>query len=202
MKSGLLCVLSSPSGGGKTSVIREVLKRRPEFEYSISATTRSRRGHEVDGKDYYFLSRDEFQGRIKAGDFVEWAEVHGHLYGTPKSALQNQLAAGKVVLLDIDVDGGLQIRELFPDRSLLIFLLPPSMDVLVERLKGRSTESEEQIKKRLERIPKEISQAVKYDVIVINDDFNKTVKKVIWLIEFNLARLSSGKEKKISSETP
>ena len=177
-------------------MIREVLKRRPDFEYSISATTRPKRGHEVDGKDYYFLTREEFKKRIEAGDFVEWAEVHGHLYGTPKSALQAQLAAGKVVLLDIDVDGGLQIRKLFPDRSLLIFLLPPSMEVLTERLKGRSTESDEQIKRRLERIPKEISRAAKYDVIVVNDDFNETVEKVISLIEFNLELLSTEDKEK------
>jgi guanylate kinase len=185
VRKGLLCVLSSPSGGGKTSVIREILRRRPEFGYSLSATTRPKRGHEVDGKDYYFLTREAFLKKIKAGDFVEWAEVHGQLYGTPKSSVESQLAAGKVVLLDIDVDGGLQIRRLFPEQSLLIFLLPPSLEVLIKRLQGRSTETEEQIKKRLERVPKEITHALNYDVLVVNDDFNKTVEKVMRLIDYN-----------------
>jgi len=191
---GLLCVLSSPSGGGKTSVIREVLRRRPDFGYSVSATTRPRRGHEVDGQDYYFLTRDAFKERIQADDFVEWAEVHGHLYGTPKSALETQLSAGKVVLLDIDVDGGLQIKKLYPEHSLLIFLMPPSLDVLIARLKGRSTETEAQIKKRLERIPKEMARAKEYDVILINNDFEETVKKVIQLIDLNLERMSVQKK--------
>ncbi len=139
----------------------------------------------MDGKDYYFLTREAFLKKIKAGDFVEWAEVHGQLYGTPKSSVESQLAAGKVVLLDIDVDGGLQIRRLFPEQSLLIFLLPPSLEVLIKRLQGRSTETEEQIKKRLERVPKEITHALNYDVLVVNDDFNKTVEKVMRLIDYN-----------------
>ncbi|NOY78136.1 MAG: guanylate kinase [Calditrichaeota bacterium] len=180
---GLLCVLSSPSGGGKTSVIREILRRKPDYTYSISATTRPRRGHEKDGIDYYFLSKKDFEEGIKRGDFIEWAEVHGHLYGTPRESIEVKLKQGKVVLLDIDVEGGMAIKRLYTDRALLIFLKPPSVETLVERLKKRSTETEAQIKKRLERIPKEMAFADFYDVVIINDDFDQTVNQVIEAIE-------------------
>jgi len=180
---GLLCVLSSPSGGGKTSVIREVLRRKPDYTYSISATTRPRRGHEIDGIDYFFLNKKEFEERIKRGDFIEWAEVHGYLYGTPRESIEVKLSQGKIVLLDIDVEGGMAIKKLYSDQAFLIFLKPPSIETLIERLKQRSTETEAQIKKRLERIPKEMAFADPYDVVIINDDFNRTVDEVIKAIE-------------------
>ncbi len=183
MGKGLLCVLSSPSGGGKTSVIREIKKRKPEYTYSISATTRPRRDHEIDGKDYFFLSENKFREKINKGDFIEWAEVHGHLYGTPRESIESKLEEGKVVLLDIDVEGGMSIKKLYPDQSLLIFLKPPSIETLIDRLKYRSTETNEQIQKRLERIPKEMSYADLYDVVIINDVFNRTVNEVIETIE-------------------
>ncbi|HDL78367.1 MAG TPA: guanylate kinase [Bacteroidetes bacterium] len=186
---GLLCVLSSPSGGGKTSVIQEILKRKPEYAVSVSATTRPRRGHEINGKDYFFLSEDAFKKAIQKGEFVEWADVHGYLYGTPHASIDSKLKEGKVVLLDIDVEGGMAIKKLFPDQSLLIFLKPPSVEALVRRLKGRSTETEAQIKKRLKRIPMEMAFMEKYDVVIVNDDFNRTVQEVINTIEAHRNRL-------------
>lgn len=189
MGKGLLCVLSSPSGGGKTSVIQEVLRRKPEYDYSISATTRPKRGHEIDGKDYFFLSEKEFKEKIKKGDFIEWAEVHGYLYGTPRESLETKLADGKIILLDIDVEGGMSIKKLYPDQSLLIFLKPPSVETLIDRLKHRSTETEAQIQKRLERIPKEMAYADFYDAVIINNDFDRTVTEVIETIEMNRNQL-------------
>ena len=177
-KPGLLCVISSPSGGGKSSIIREILKRHPEYKYSISATTRPRRHYERDGVDYYFLSDDEFDRRLQQGDFIEWAWVHGHRYGTLKKPIEKMLANGDVVLLDIDVIGGRNVRKLFPENSLLIFLKPPSVEELIRRLKGRKSETEEQIKKRLERLPMEMAAADEYDVQIVNDDFEETVRQV------------------------
>ena len=170
-------------------MIQEVLRRKPEYAYSISATTRPRRGHEIDGKDYFFLNEKEFKEKIEKGDFIEWAEVHGYLYGTPRESIETKLKEGKIVLLDIDVEGGMSIKKLYPDRSLLIFLKPPSIEALIERLMHRSTETEDQIKKRLERIPKEMAYADFYDVVIINDDFNRTVTEVIETIEMNRNQL-------------
>jgi len=180
---GLLCVLSSPSGGGKTTVIREVLKRRPEYRYSISSTTRPRRPGEVNGKDYFFLTEREFRTKIAKGEFAEWAEVHGYLYGTSRRFIDGCLKKGQVVLLDLDVQGGLAVKRLYGNHSLLIFLKPPSLEVLVNRLKGRKTESEAEIKRRIQRIPEEMAKAPFYDFVLVNDKLEATVEKIIGLIE-------------------
>jgi len=177
-RRGLLCVISSPSGGGKSSIIHEILKRHPEYRYSISATTRPPRQYEKNGVHYYFLSDDEFERRLARGEFIEWAWVHGHRYGTLKEPIENMLENGDVVLLDIDVIGGGNVRKLFPDRSLLIFLKPPSVKELIRRLKGRRSETEAQIRKRLDRLPMELAAAKDYDVVIVNDDFLKTVEQV------------------------
>ena len=128
--------------------------------------------------DYFFLSRDEFERRIRAGDFVEWAEVHGHLYGTPKSALQAWLRQGKIVLLDIDVQGGLEVKRQFGDEALLIFIMPPSVEELEKRLRSRQTDSPEVIENRLKAMPKEIEMSKYYDVIVVNENLAQAVKQV------------------------
>jgi len=179
---GLLCVISSPSGGGKTTVIKEILKRDSSLAYSISATTRPQRGEEREGEDYYFLTEEEFKEKIKRGEFIEWAEVHGYFYGTPKAPIEGFLKQNKVVLLDIDVCGGLAVRREYPECSLLIFLDPPSLESLTERLKKRGTDSEEEIKRRLQRVPWEMEKAELYDYRVINDDLDTTVKEVMRII--------------------
>lgn len=183
-KSGLLVVISSPSGGGKTTIIRKVLdSANGNFEYSVSATTRPRRVNEVDGRDYYFMDKDKFEEQLKCGDFVEWAEVHSYHYATPKSKLELWLNEGKIILLDLDVDGGLEIKKKYGDLSLLIFIKPPSVDSLVQRLKSRKTESAAQIQKRLERLPKEMQKAELYDYQIVNKNLDETVHKVLDIVQ-------------------
>lgn len=174
----MLCVISSPSGGGKTSVIKTVLKLNPEYKYSISATTRIKRKNEIHGVDYYFLTEEKFDLYIEQEEFIEWAEVHSKRYGTLKKPIETMLAAGNVVLLDLDVIGGMNVKKYFRDRSLLIFLTPYSIEELRRRLLGRKTEKIEQIKKRLERLPMEMSYVDKYDVRIVNNKFNTTVNQV------------------------
>jgi len=181
---GLIVVISAPSGGGKTTIIREILKRGDSrYQYSISATTREPRGRERDGVDYFFLDRDEFERRIRSGDFVEWAEVHGHWYGTPKSALQGWLKQGKIILLDLDVQGGLEVKQQFGDAALLIFIMPPSVQELKARLRSRKTDSAAVISNRLKAVPREIEMAKYYDVVVINKNLPEAVDKVQEVIE-------------------
>ncbi|MGW8267503.1 MAG: guanylate kinase, partial [Longimicrobiales bacterium] len=141
-------VLSAPSGTGKTTIARALVEREEDFAFSVSATTRAQRGKETDGLDYWFLTREDFLRRIDAGEFAEWAEVHGELYGTPFSSLESASEGGRHVLLDIDVQGARQIREAVP-RALLLFILPPSVDILLSRLRGRGTEGEAAIRRRL-----------------------------------------------------
>ncbi|RMF66457.1 MAG: guanylate kinase [Calditrichaeota bacterium] len=186
-RRGLLVVISAPSGGGKTTVIQRVMESMDgRFQYSVSATTRPRRGNEKDGRDYYFLSLDEFEQKKKRGEFAEWAEVHGHFYGTPKAPLETWLEQGKVVLLDLDVDGGLQIKEHYGHEALLIFIKPPSVESLRTRLRERNTETEAQITKRLERYPKELKKSEHYDYQIVNRDVEETVATIKKLIEMHL----------------
>ena len=172
-------VISAPSGGGKTTVIHEILKTNDDlFQYSISATTRKPRGHEQDGVDYYFISEDEFKKRIEAGEFIEWAQVHGHYYGTPKKPIDDAIASGKIIFLDIDVQGGLEVKKKYGDDALLIFIMPPSIEELEKRLRGRKTDSDEEIAKRLAAVPVEIEKSKYYDAVVVNNDLSETVQKV------------------------
>lgn len=175
--------MSSPSGGGKTTVIKKILETDPDhYVYSISLTTRPKRRNEVDGRDYYFVSKKEFEEKIKAGELLEYEEVHGQYYGTPRKPLITWIEKGYVVLLDIDVYGAQNVRKQF-EKALLIFLKPPDMDVLVERLKNRSTESEEQIQKRLDRLPEEMKYATYFDHVIVNENLNDTVHKVKKIID-------------------
>ena len=188
-KKGLLCVISSPSGGGKSSVIRTILNHYPEYRYSISATTRKKRAREAHGVDYYFISNEEFDNYIEQDEFIEWAEVHTDRYGTLKKPIKKMLENGDVVLLDVDVIGGMNVSRLFPECSLLIFLKPPSLEELERRLFGRKSENMDQIQKRLERLPKEMSYADKYNYQIVNRDFKETVNQVENLIEKTLKDL-------------
>jgi guanylate kinase len=170
-------ILSAPSGGGKTTIARELLRRRSDIGYSISCTTRSSRGNERDGVDYYFLDRDEFLRRRAAGDFAESADVHGNLYGTLRREIDRILRSGRHVIMDIDVQGARQMREAFPS-SVTVFVLPPSGEVLLDRLRARKTESPEQLVARLHSALQELRAVEEYEYVVVNDDLEHAVQRV------------------------
>ena len=170
-------ILSAPSGGGKTTIARELLRRRSDVGYSISCTTRLPRPGETTGADYHFLTREEFLRRRAAGEFAESAEVHGNLYGTLRSEIARVLAQGQHVVMDIDVQGARQMREAFP-RVVTVFVLPPSGEVLLNRLRDRKTESPEQLVARLHSALRELRAVDEYEYVVINDDLEHAVQRV------------------------
>lgn len=170
-------VLSAPSGAGKTTIARALVEREPDFSFSVSATTREPRDYEVHGRDYWFLSRDAFEAMVDRGEFAEWAEVHGRLYGTPKNSLLEAGGGGSHVILDIDVQGAVQIKEAVPD-ALLLFILPPSVDTLLQRLKGRGTEGEGDLRTRLTTALSELEAAEAFDFFVVNEDLDDAVREV------------------------
>ena len=175
-------ILSAPSGGGKTTIARELLKRRTDLGYSVSCTTRKPRVGEVDGRDYYFLSVIDFERRREAGDFAEAAEVHGNMYGTLRSEVARVLGEGKHVVMDIDVQGAQQFTRAFP-QSVTIFVLPPSAEVLLERLRQRRTESKEQLAKRLQSALQELQAVDQYQYVVVNDDLERAVRRVSAIVD-------------------
>ncbi len=165
---GKLFVISGSSGVGKGTVIKEFLNKHPEFKLSVSCTTRAPREGEVDGVNYFFLSKPEFIKRVENGDFLEWAEFSGNMYGTGKDYVEKTLNSGHNLILEIDTKGALNVKSLMPEAK-LIFILPPSMEELESRLRGRKTESEEAIKKRLESTKLEIKNSEKFDYKIVND---------------------------------
>ena len=170
-------VLAAPSGAGKTSIARALVEDSEDVVFSVSATTRPARDHEVDGVDYHFLSETDFRAMIEADEFVEWAEVHGHLYGTSRQALQAALEDGRFLILDIDVQGAMRIRERVPD-VVLVFVLPPSADALVERLTERGSEGEDTVARRIENARGELEQAAQFDYIVVNENLEQAIDEV------------------------
>lgn len=177
-------MISAPSGGGKSTIIREILKRGDgRYVYSISTTTRERRENEVDGKHYFFVSEEEFHKKIQASEFIEWAIVHGYYYGTSKAQIDEFLKDEKIILLDIDVQGGLEIKNQYQEKALLIFIMPPNIEELEKRLRSRQTDNDKEITKRLAAVPVEIGHAPNYDRIVVNKNLDKTVSEVIQIIE-------------------
>jgi len=170
-------VLSAPSGGGKTTIAKMLVKRHGNISISVSATTRKKRPSEENGKDYFFLSEEEFQKNIDDDNFIEYEEVHGDFYGTVKSRIAELIDQGKTVIFDIDVKGALSIKKKYPD-SILIFIKPPSLEELKARLKKRKSESEVAINKRLGRIEFEYAQAKYFDHVIINDNLNHTIEQI------------------------
>jgi guanylate kinase len=175
-------VLSAPSGGGKTTIAKMLVKRHGNMSISISATTRKKRPNEESGKDYFFLNEKEFQENIDDDNFIEYEEVHGDFYGTLKSRIADLIEQGKTVIFDIDVKGALSIKKKYPD-SILIFIKPPSLEELKARLKKRKSESEEAINKRLGRIEFEYAQAKYFDHVIINDNLNHTIEQIEQIIK-------------------
>lgn len=173
----MLFVISAPSGAGKTTIIRELYKIFPKLKFSVSATTRGKRKNEVDGKDYYFITPDEFKLKIENDEFVEWEEVYGNYYGTLKSELEKSLGSGDDMMFDVDVKGALSIKKLYPEA--VIFFIDVPADELIERLKRRGTESEEQLKKRAERISLEIAEKDKFDHIIDNKNQSGGLQKAV-----------------------
>ena len=170
-------ILSSPSGGGKTTIARMLLERRKDVGYSVSCTTRAARPGEQDGKDYFFLSKDEFERKRALDEFAESAAVHGNLYGTLRSEVQRVLASGKHVIMDIDVQGARQFSRAFPE-SVLVFLLPPSTDVLIDRLRARQTEDDRKLLVRLRSAREELREVGRYQYVVVNDNLERAYTQV------------------------
>jgi len=172
-------IFAAPSGSGKTSIVKELLKSNSNLKFSISATTRPMRNNEVDGKDYHFISADEFKDKIKNGDFFEYQEVYdGVFYGTLNSELNKIWESNGVVLFDVDVIGGVDLKNKIGDSALSIFVKAPNIESLKERLISRSTDSEESIKIRLSKASSELKYETKYDYVLVNDDFNNAVSEV------------------------
>ena len=173
-----IVALTAPSGAGKTTIARRLTQMVPETRFSVSATTRAPRTLERDGVDYFFLTEPEFRRRIENGDFIEFESYAGHLYGTLRSELERVAAEG-VALLDIDVRGALNVKRLYGDDALTLFIQPPSLAALAERLKNRKTESEEVLRTRLERAELEMTYAPEFDAIVVNDDLETAVAETV-----------------------
>ena len=185
MKKGKLIVFSAPSGSGKTTIVRHLLgKEDLNLEFSISAATREARGEEVNGKDYYFMSTQDFKKHIKAEDFIEWEEVYrDNFYGTLKNEVERIWALGKNVIFDIDVAGGLRIKHKFPEETLAVFVKPPSVDELKRRLKERSTESDDKINMRIAKASVELATAPQFDVIIKNYDLPVALEEAHQLVK-------------------
>lgn len=178
MSRGKLVVVSAPSGAGKTTIVKAILAKYPSLLFSISATTRPIRAGETEGRDYFFLPREEFERRITAGQLVEWEEIYGNLYGTLKSEVDKALSAGKTMLFDIDVKGAISIKRHYPSDAVLIFVKPPSFEVLRSRLLNRKTEDKATIKRRLDRVPMELETGNQFDYQVVNNDLQTAVQEV------------------------
>ncbi len=192
MSPGLLIVISGPSGVGKNTVIDNLFKRTPGLRYSVSATTRAPRPNEIDGQHYFFLTETEFQKKIGNGEFLEWAKVYEHYYGTPKQYVKQLLESGEDVVLDIEVQGAIQVKRSLPE-AVLVFLAPPSLTELKKRLIGRNTERETELEKRLQYIETEFQSVPQYDYLVINQEIDLTCERIECIIQAEKYRVNRQK---------
>ena len=186
---GTLFVVSSPSGGGKGSIIRRLLDvvRVPNLSYSVSYTTRAPRNGEVEGREYFFVNRNSFEEMVAAGEFLEWANVHGNLYGTAKRQVLEETANGVDIILEVDVQGAASVRKLLVD-SISVFILPPSYEVLRERLIARGTDSPQELEVRLRNAPQELSQYTAFDYVILNDHLDRAAAQLASIIDAERAR--------------
>jgi guanylate kinase len=185
---GFILVVTGPSGAGKGTLVSRLLEQRPDCVFSVSATTRPRRNNENHGREYVFLDDAEFMARVDRGWFLEWANVHGKLYGTPVGQVDEQIRAGRVVVLDVDVQGGASVRRARP-RAVTVFVYPPSLEALRARLESRGTDSAEVIAERLRNAPGELAEAVHYDYIIMNDDLERATAALLAIHDSELARV-------------
>lgn len=184
VKPGKLIIVSAPSGAGKTTLVHHLLQEIPDLEFSVSCATRKPRDYETDGKDYYFISAAEFKEKIKNDEFAEWEEVYkDNFYGTLKSEIKRILDRGHSVIFDIDVKGGINLKNQYPENSLSVFIMPPSEEVLEQRLRGRKTETKAQIKIRTDKAKKEMALAPEFDRILVNDDLKESKSAIISLVK-------------------
>jgi len=179
-----LVIVSAPSGAGKTTIVRRLMEAFPGLVFSVSACSRARRPNEIHGKDYYFISMEEFREKIAAGEFLEWEEVYkDHYYGTLKSEVDRITGEGRPVIFDVDVKGGLNIKRIFGSDALSLFIKPPDLETLEERLRARATESEESIRRRLTKAGEEMQSAVEFDNVIINDKLETAVAHAIGIVK-------------------
>lgn len=188
LQQGKLIVFSAPSGTGKSTIAKMVLQRGPSISFSVSATTRQKRSGEQEGVNYYFLTKEDFEEKIRQGGFIEHEFFFGNHYGTLLEKTREIIDRGTHLLLDLDVKGALNLKRLFPDNSLLLFFKPPSMEVLQQRLKGRESEDEESLRVRLERARLELAYADQFDEVIVNDNLDTTVEAVTGLISKFLSK--------------
>ena len=193
VQSGILFVVSSPSGGGKGTLIQRVLHQMSNLSYSVSYTTRQPRSGEVNGREYIFVTREKFLEMIEQGHFLEWANVHGHLYGTSRHQVADDVSHGKDIILEVDVQGAASIRNLISD-AVSVFILPPSLEILRQRLIARGTDSPDELAVRLRNAPEELKAYREFDYVIINDDVDRAAGQLSAIIEAERTRLSRQEE--------
>lgn len=187
MPTGKIIIFSAPSGSGKTTIVRHLLEHDPHLAFSISACTRPRRLHETDGRDYYFMTPEEFRAQIGCNAFVEWEEVYaGAYYGTLKSEVERVWAAGQHVVCDVDVHGGLRLKQYFGDQALAVFVRVPSLEELEQRLRARGTDTPESIARRVAKMREELAYEARFDLTLTNDDLQQTLKTSERLVDLFL----------------
>jgi guanylate kinase len=194
---GILFVVSSPSGGGKGTLISRVLNTVPDLGYSVSFTTRTPRNGEVEGRDYFFVSPEKFEAMVAANEFLEWARVHGNLYGTSRSQVSSEISAGRDIMLEVDVQGAASVRELIPD-SVSVFILPPSYEALRQRLIARGTDTQEGLELRLRHAPEELKQYAAFDYLIVNEQAEHAAFELASIIYAERAR-AERQEKRVNS---